>query len=103
MLDFLKRKTRPSSPPPVTVAQGHRAAANLHELMMSAGCLAANIASLGQDLSIRIAEGDITEADLAGALNVMHNANEDMDRACKQISKAREALAPAQPVAGAVS
>lgn len=93
MLDFLKRKNRPSQPPPMTTGQGRRAAANLHELLMGAGCLAANIASMGQDLSIKVVEGDISEADLAGVLNVLHNANEDMERACKQISKVRETLA----------
>lgn len=94
MLDFLKRRNRPSSPPQMTREQGQRAAVKLNDLISGVGCLAANIAALGQDLAIRVAEGDISEADLSEARNVMHNAHDDLERSCRQVSKAREMLSP---------
>ncbi len=95
MLDFLKRRNRPSSPPQMPREQGQRAAVKLNDLISGTGCLAANVAALGQDLAIRVAEGNISKADLSEAMNVMHNAHDDLERACRQVSKAREMLAPA--------
>jgi hypothetical protein len=97
MLDFMKRKHRPADPPPMTHEQGQKAAVQLHEIIMGAGCLVANVAGLGQELAIAVTEGTISEADLDEAINRVHNAHDDLERACKRVSQVRKSLAP--PVA----
>lgn len=98
VLDLFKRRNRPTSPPQMTREQGQRAAIKLQQLIEGLGCFHAQVMALGQDLAIRVADGTISEADLSEALNIMHSAHDDQERACKQVSKAREMLAPAPVV-----
>jgi hypothetical protein len=77
--------------PPLGVVEGMRLSDALGTLIGGLGCLGANVAQATQAIQRRLAAGEIDDR-LSGELaELLSDAHQDVERACRQIARVRHA------------
>lgn len=69
-------------------------AGNLGAVISGAGCLTGNLAQAAADVQQRLADGSLSESDAATLVDRLHNAHQDIERACSMVSRIRASIAP---------
>lgn len=91
-LTFVDNKTHPHEQ--IMPETARQLAGNLGAVISGAGCLTGNLAQAAADIQQRLADGALSEPDAATLVDRLHNAHQDIERACSMVSRIRASIAP---------